>query len=323
MKEHMRHFSIPIFPWGKAPPDLAGIIQYARHAESLGYYSVNMPLINTLHARSGGAFAHFGNRYTLDALSVLPAIVGATDGIRVAVDGIPLFQLPPFGWAKYFASLDVLSRGRIIVGTCLGFGEAAFQTVGLEQKHRGRIADEQLEVITRLWTEDEVTHEGRFFQLYKVTVDPKPVQKPYPPIWVGGRVASIPRAARYADCLDPPWPSADEARNLYVPRLTEEAGKWGRKTKLGGWYYACVSERPMSAQSINDWFAGLMDQEIGVRASDLAIAGDPEQCAARIRGYLDAGVEHFVLDFQRHGLESHASAMEQMTRFAEQVVPII
>ena len=293
MKEHLRHFSIPVFPWGKTPPDIDAIIEYARHAESLGFYSVNMPLINTLDARSGGAFAHFGNRYVLDALSVLPAIVTATTSIRVAVDGIPLFQLPPFGWAKYFASLDVMANGRLIVGACLGFGQEGFDTVGLEQKHRGKIADEQLEVITRLWTEDNVTHEGRFFKLYDVTVDPKPIQKPYPPIWIGGRAASIPRAGRFAEVLDPPWPSLEEIRSLYVPRLTEESAKWGRKTKLGGWYYAWVKEDGLSVESINDWFGELMAQEIDVTPAELAIAGSPSECADKARAYIDAGVEHF------------------------------
>jgi len=323
MKEHLRHFSIPVFPWGKTPPDLDAIITYAQYAEKLGFYSVNMPLINTLDARSGGAFAHFNNRYTLDALAVLPAIVGATTKIRVAVDGIPLFQLPPFGWAKYFASLDVLSKGRIIVGACLGFGQEGFDTVGLEQKHRGKIADEQLEVIPRLWTEDNVTHEGRFFKLYNVTVDPKPVQKPYPPIWIGGRTASIPRAARFAEVLDPPWPSPDEVRTVYIPQLNEASAKWGRKTKMGGWYYACVRENGMSSASINDWFGELMAQEIGVTPAELAIAGSPMECADKARAYIDAGVEHFVLDLQRHGMETLESAMEQMTVFAESVVPQI
>lgn len=323
MKEHIRHFCIPVFPWGKTPPDLDTIIKQAQHAESLGFYSVNMPLINSLDARSAGCFAQFNNKYTLDALSVLPAVVGATKNIRVAVDGIPLFQLPPFGWAKYFASLDVLSKGRIIVGTCLGFGQEGFDTVGLSQKHRGKIADEQLEVITRLWTENDVTHEGRFFQLYGANVDPKPVQKPYPPIWVGGRVASIPRAGRYAECLDPPWPTVEEARTLYVPRLTEESAKWDRKTKLGGWYYTCVRPAGMSAEDLDQWFGVLMDQEIKTDPAEVAIAGSPAQCADKLRAYIDAGVEHFVLDMQRHGLETVESAMEQMTLLAEEVVPLI
>ena len=323
MKEHIRHFSIPIFPWGKTPPDLDTIIKQALHAESLGFYSVNMPLINSLDARPAGCFAHFDNNYTLDALSVLPAIVGATKDIRVAVDGIPLFQLPPFGWAKYFSSLDVLSKGRIIVGTCLGFGQEGFDTVGLSQKHRGKIADEQLEVITRLWTEDDVTHEGRFYKLYATNVDPKPVQKPHPPIWIGGGVASIPRAGRYAECLDPPFPTVEDVRTIYVPRLAEESAKWGRKTKLGGWYYVCVRHAGMSADDLDQWFGVLLEEELKTNPAEVALAGSPSECADQVRALIDAGVEHLVLDLQRHGLDSVDSAIEQMTLFAEEVVPLI
>ena len=323
MNELLKHFSIPVFPWGKNPPSLNDIVRLSRHVETLGFYSVNTPLINTLAARSGGAFGRFDNRYTLDALSMLPAMVAVTENIRVAVDGVPLFQLPPFGWAKYFSSLDVLSKGRVIMGACLGFGEEAFQTVGMKQIHRGRIADEQLEVVTRLFTEDNVTHEGRFYQLYDVTVDPKPIQKPYPPIWIGGRERSMPRAGRYADCLDVPWPSVKEAREIFVPGLKKESQKWDRHTKLGGWYYARVSTGAGDVTDVDAWFGGLMNQEFDVKPSDLAIAGSAAQCASLVREYLDAGVEHFVLDFQRHGLENIETVIEQTTLFAEEVVPLI
>ena len=320
----IKHFSIPIFPWGKSPPTLAELVAQAQHAEALGFYSVNIPLINTLYARTGGGFARFGNRSTLDALSVLPALVATTSEIRVAVDGVPLFQLPPFGWAKYFASLDVLSGGRTIMGACLGFGEEAFQTVGLQQKHRGRIADEQLHAVTRLWTEDHVTHDGQFFQFRDVTVDPKPVQKPYVPIWLAGRAPSIPRAARYADVIDPPWPTLSEVSDVYLPRLRQEAAKWHRPApKLGGWFYAKVADNELTDEEAGHWFDGLMSQEFEVTPAELSFAGSPQQCAARVQPYLDAGVEHFVLDLQRHGIERVATAMQQMTRFAEEVVPLL
>ena len=320
----MKHFSVPVFPWGKRPPTLEELVKQAQHAEALGFYSVNTPLINTLHARTGGGFARFGNRFVLDALTVLPVLVTSTKSIRVAVDGVPLFQLPPFGWAKYFASLDVLSAGRIIMGACLGFGEASFQTVGLQQEHRGRIADEQLQAITRLWKEDCVTHEGEFFKFRDVTVDPKPLQQPYLPIWIAGRVPSIPRAARYADVIDPPWPTLNEVSNVYLPRLAEEAAKWHRTApRLGGWFYAKVSAGGLTDNEITAWFDGLMNQEFEVTAADLSFAGSAEQCAARIERYLSAGVAHFVLDFQRHGLETVDTAMEQMTLFAEEVVPLL
>ena len=102
-----------------------------------------------------------------------------------------------------------------------------------------------------------------------------------------------------------------------------EAGTLGRKTKLGGWYYVCVRPGGMSGEDLNQWFGVLMDQEIKTDPAEVAVAGSPAQCADRLRAYIDAGVEHFVLDMQRHGLESVESAMEQMTLFAEEVVPLI
>ena len=79
----------------------------------------------------------------------------------------------------------------------------------------------------------------------------------------------------------------------------------------------------MSVQSINEWFGELMAQEINVTPAELAIAGSPLECADKARAFIDAGVEHFVLDFQRHGMETLNSAMEQMTLFAKEVVPLI
>ena len=112
------------------------------------------------------------------------------------------------------------------------------------------------------------------------------------------------------------------ATSMY-PVLNEKGEKWGRETKLGDWYYARVNTGPLDTTDINEWFGGLMNQEFEVQPSELAIAGTPEQCAAKAREYLDAGVEHFVLDFQRHGLEGIDTVIEQTTLFAEDVVPLI
>ena len=297
----------------------------ARHAEKLGFYSVNLPLINSLTPpEEGGPFAEFGNSYTLDALTLLPVMARETERIRIAVDGIPLFQQPPFVWAKYFASLDVLSGGRVIVGACVGFGEGAFASVGLRQKDRGRIADEQLEAITRLWTEDDVTHDGEFFQFRGVTLDPKPVQKPHPPIWIGGRTKSIPRTARFGECINSLWPSIQEIREDYLPRLAEEGEKRGRKIDLGSWMYSVItSGRDMSDEEIDAHFGTLMNMEIAVKPSQVTISGSPEQCAATIRAFMDAGLDFFTLDFSRHGLDTCETTISQMDVFVEEVVPLL
>ena len=316
--------SVVTFPWGRTPPRVEDVVAVARRAEELGFHSVNLPLVNAIRPRAGGPFAKLGNAYTLDALALLPAMVTATTRIRVAVDAIPVFLLPPFAWAKYFASLDVISRGRVIVGMCLGFGEEHFGAVGLRQKDRGRIADEQLRVITRLWTEDHVTHEGTFYRLFDVTLDPKPVQKPYPPIWWGGRQKSIPRAARYCQFLNTLWPTRDEVRHDYVPALQRETARWGTRTGLASWFYCRITpERAMPPSEIDQWFGDLMEMEVRVVPSDVTLAGSPEQFAATMRAYQEAGMQHFVLDFQRHGLGDFRTTLTQMDLFAERVVPLL
>ena len=242
----MDHFSVAVFPWGRKPPTMTEVVEAAQYAEKLGFYSVNVPLMNAIP--DAGPFARFGNKSILDARVLLPAIIAATSKIRIAVDSIPLPYLPPFDWAKYFASLDVISNGRVIVGMCLGMVDEAFHAVGADRRKRGAIADEQLEIITRLWTEDEVTYDGQFYKLNGVSMEPKPVQKPYPPIWWGGRSVSIPRAARYCEYINPPWPTFDELNDVYLPGLNNAPiGKWGQRAKVSAWIYSTVTEgREMS-----------------------------------------------------------------------------
>ena len=259
----MDHFSVAVFPWGRKPPTMNEVVEAAQFAEKLGFYSVNVPLMNAIP--DAGPFGRFGNKSILDARVLLPAIIADTSKIRIAVDSIPLPYLPPFDWAKYFASLDVISNGRVIVGMCLGMVDEAFHAVGADRRKRGAIADEQLEIITRLWTEDEVTYDGRFYKLSGVSMEPKPVQKPYPPIWWGGRAVSIPRAARYCEYINPPWPTFDELKDVYLPRIKDAPmGKWGQKPKVSAWIYSNVTEgRDLSTSEIEDYFSGLMD--LGVR----------------------------------------------------------
>lgn len=314
-------FSIVSFPWGREPPTVDELVAVARHTEKLGFHSFNLPMVN--HPEPEGPFSTWDNLETLDPLTVLPMLVGATRSIRIIVDGIPLPTMPPFTWAKYFASLDVQSGGRIAVGMCLGMYQSTFDVVGAEKKYRGRMSDEQVEVITRLWTEDHVTHEGAFYKLTDVTLSPKPIQSPLP-IWWAGEVASIPRAARYAEVIDPPWPSIDAVRNEYVPGLARECAKWGTKTKLGGWFYARVTpDREMSDDEVNEWAGDVLGHWEGLIPAERTFAGSPEQVATKIKAYMDAGMEHFVLDFQLHGYQSGTVTMEQMDVFVEKVVPLL
>ncbi len=319
----IEQFSVVAFPWGKKPPTVEELVQAARHAEQLGFYSVNVPMVNA-SLRSDHLFSALGHDHILDALVAMTAMLRSTGAIRVCSDALPLPILPPYYWAKSIATLDVMSGGRFVAGMCPGYGKEQFESHGVSFKNRGRRSEEAVEIITRLWTEDRVTFAGEFYRLEDATSEPKPIQKPHPPIWWAGGVRSIPRAARYAKYFVTFRPTFEEIRTQFVPLLAEENEKQGTNAKLACWVYCYVTpDRTLSSEEIDARFAGYYFTGAPNLPRQVAVAGSPEQCSAKIREYWDAGVSRLILDFQNHGIDTAASSIEQMTIFREEVVPLL
>jgi len=314
--------SIMLFPWGAAKPDPTEIIEAAKLAEELGYHSVTLPTHMTLPP--GWLFTDFPNRDVLDALAIVPAIAAATTTLRIGFNSILPPLLPPYAWAKYLATLDVMSGGRLIVGAAMGWWEEDFESVGVPRNRRGKLFDEQLEAITRLWTEESTTFQGEHYQLDNMTLSPKPIQQPYPPIWIGGGIKSVGRAARYADYILSFWPSEDEAKELWVPALTEEGDKWGRDPKLASFTFAYVADddQDLAAQQ-SKLEVAVGFEDASVDPANITITGSPERCAERIQALSAAGVDHFVVEFQFHGLETVGFGMRQMEKFVAEVAPLL
>ena len=314
--------SIMLFPWGAKKPSVSEIVEAAKLAERLGFYSVSIPMHLTLP--TGWLFSKFPNRDVLDPLVILPAIAAATSTIKLGTNSALLPLLPPYQWAKYLATLDVMSGGRVIAGVAMGWWEEEFAVVGVERKDRGRLFDEQLEVMTSLWTRENTTFQGQFYQLTGAPLEPKPVQKPYPPIWIGGGTRSISRAARYGEYIVPFWPNPQEAKTVYVPRLKEEGEKWGNNPKLGMFTFAYVARDEGDFQAMLPRLRECVAFEDPTTDPLVAtISGVPEQCAERIHALEESGVSHFLIEFQFHGLESVSFMMEQMETFARDVVPLL
>ena len=322
----MDHFSVAVFPWGRKPPTMTEVVEAAQYAEKLGFYSVNVPLMNAIP--DAGPFARFGNKSILDARVLLPAIIAATSknqDCRRLHSPSPI-SLPSTGPSTSLA-WDVISNGRVIVGMCLGMVDEAFHAVGADRRKRGAIADEQLEIITRLWTEDEVTYDGQFYKLNGVSMEPKPVQKPYPPIWWGGRAVSIPRAARYCEYINPPWPTFDELNDVYLPRLNDAPiGKWGQNAPRSAPGFTPQSPRAEKCRTseIEEYFSGLMDLEYAVDIDQPSPSPAPRNRApsAFLTTWTRASTT-FVFDFVRHGVEPHDTLMRQMDLMANKVAPLL
>ena len=188
-----------------ATPDRA--LEVARRAEALGYDSIVVTdhIVIPRTTRSRYPYNETGRLFVppdadyLEPLALLSFLAGATQRIRFAPSVLVLPYRNPVLTAKMLATLDVLSGGRLFVGVGAGWLEEEFVAMHAPPfELRGAVTDEWIELFIKLWTEDNPRFDGRFYRVGDVGFFPKPVQKPHPPIQVGGNSRpSIRRAARY------------------------------------------------------------------------------------------------------------------------------
>ena len=134
-------------------------------------------------------------------IATLAYVASLTKRIKLVLSVVVLPYRNPLITAKEVATLDVLSRGRVIMGVGVGHYKPEFQTLNIPYETRGAVADECLGVLRRLFAEDAVTHHGRFFNFDEMVLDPKPVRR-HVPVWVGGNTKA---AARRAFTLGEGW----------------------------------------------------------------------------------------------------------------------
>jgi probable F420-dependent oxidoreductase len=161
------------------------------YAEQLGFDSV---WITEHHFIEDG--------YTPSVLPVAAAIAARTSRIRIGTWVLLLPLHNALRVAEDAATVDVISNGRLDLGMGLGYRIEEFKAFGVDRRHRARLMDEGVELISRAWTEDRVTFHGRFYDVENLAVTPYPVQQPRPPIWLGARSeAAARRAARFRASL--------------------------------------------------------------------------------------------------------------------------
>jgi probable F420-dependent oxidoreductase len=143
---------------------------------------------------------HFLPGNMADPLTFLATIASRTEQLRV---GTGIFQLPihnPVRVAEQVATIDQLSAGRISLGVGLGWWPLEYQVHGSDFRQRGARLEEALEILRLVWREEGTSYSGRFWSFPEITVYPRPVQQPHPPLWVAGVAdAAIDRAARLGD----------------------------------------------------------------------------------------------------------------------------
>ena len=164
----------------------------------------------------------------LEPIATLQFVAGVTQRVKLGTTILVIPMRNPIVTAKQLASLDVLSGGRLILGAGAGWMEQEFEMLGAPFERRGARTDEYIELFKALWTEENPSFRGKFWQIEEVGFSPKPLQRPHPPIWTGGHGArALRRAGRLADAWHAAYLDPDALREPYreVQRHADEAGR--------------------------------------------------------------------------------------------------
>ncbi len=261
--------------------DPAEVLGAARRAEELGYDFLACGEHVFFHSPTPNAFI------------ALAAAAGATSRLRLlsALTVLPLY--PAALAAKMAATLDRVSGGRFDLGVGVG-GEfpAEFAACGVPVTQRGRRTDEALDVLTRLFAGEPVT-----FGSDEVTLDPLPLQRPRPPLWIGGRKeASMRRAGRFGDVWVPYMYSPEQLASG-LERVAGAAAEHGRSGVEGAVFcWAGVGRDAATARrEAIETLGGVYHQDFGPIADRYVPSGTPDQVVARLREYVEAGARSIVL----------------------------
>jgi probable F420-dependent oxidoreductase len=293
--------------WGIHLPHLGrqgtrqGLIDFAQHAEALGFHSawvsdhVAWPreIASKYPYTPDGSFAPPPDMPWLDPIGTMFFVAGCTERMLLGSTVLILGYRPPVLTAKAIASLDVVSGGRAILGVGVGWMREEFEVLGMPFDHRGRRADEQLELFATLFSEPFPSHHGEFYDVPEIGFAPKPVHGRVP-IWVGGDTEPAwRRAVRYGDA----WHAA------FQP-LDEVAAGWRRVGEL------CTDAgRELSAVRLSVRL--YLDPE-GSMPAATSIAGPPAQMLDTIGRWAEIGVDHILLDpVAPGGLDGRRAAMER------------
>ncbi|NQW18770.1 MAG: LLM class flavin-dependent oxidoreductase [Chloroflexi bacterium] len=285
-------FAIPqVFPDG--PVDLEEIRTIALKAESLGF--------DDLWTQEQVV----GSSCSLEPLSLLSYLAAITDRIRLGVSVLVLPQREPIWLAKVVATLDQLSKGRVTVGVGLGSDghDAAF---GVGEKRVRRFV-ESIQLIDSLWKNGATTLNGDHFNVENLSMQPKPVQSPRPPLWIGARVpAAVKRAVKYGDGWMGQGSASTElfAKNAkYVRELLDAEGRDPASFAVSKRIYVAIDDDADSAlKRLESWFGHHYGRP--QMASEVSLWGPAETVYQQLDKVVDAGAQHLMLnpvfDYDEH-----------------------
>ena len=300
--------------------DPAALGALAQTAEDLGFDSVwvddHVIVPETVRSaypyRPDGRFATAPDQPFLEPVASLAYLAGVTRRVRLGISVLVLPYRHPLLTAKMIATIDTLSNGRVELGVGVGWMWEEFAALGQPRSiydHRGVATEEQLRILKAVWTQDIAAGDGEFYPFERVGTRPHPVQKPHPPVWVGGHSrAALRRAARYGDgwlpfSAQPPLDLSAETVARDLAFIQAEAHRLGRDPAS---LRVCLS-------------TDVTVTEVG-SGSRAPFTGSPESIAADFARHRAAGVNQFIVTL---GGVGPAEFERRLREFADDVRPSI
>jgi probable F420-dependent oxidoreductase len=267
--------------------DVRGIRGFLARAEALGFESVWV--VEQI----------LGSIPSLEPVTLLTYAAACTERIRLGSAVLLTALRSPVHLAKSVATLDQLSGGRLDVGVGLGGNPRIYPAFGLSAERRAARFAEGLQLMKRLWTEERVTLDGEFFELKNASMEPKPLQKPHPPIWFCGH---HPNALRRSVELGDGFIGAgsvstkvffDEVKVLRA--LIKESGRDPGRFPLGKRVYIAVDrDRARAGRRLEEWFKAFYGRP--ELAGEVSVWGEPQECVERLSELVAAGVGFLMLN---------------------------
>lgn len=285
----------------EATAGAAGLAAVARACDRAGFAYV---AVCDHTAIPRGHAATMGTEWW-DTMTTLGWLAGITSEVRLLSHVAVLAYRHPLTAAKAFATLDVVSEGRAVVGAGAGHVEAEFAMLGVDFRDRGPALDESLELLDLALRAEFVTYEGERYQVADMGQRPRPVQSPRPPIWVGGSAApALRRVAQYGDG----WLPQGSPRATFpgqveqLRRLREEFGR---------------GDEPLDVGAIPEpLYVGTPGWDVGGHT----VTGSPERIAESLRWYREQGANQVQVRFRSREL---TELLDQIEVFASEVAPLL
>lgn len=309
------------------------LMEQARTLNALGYDSIT----------TGSHFSTWPHREFMQ-IPYLSRVMAEAPNVRLNAGIVLLALHSPLEVAEYFATMDLMSGGRMIFGAALGYREVEYKGFGVEKKEGVRRFTQNLEAIRRLWIEDKVSMTGDHFELMDATISTPLVQKPHPPIWIGANVDNaVKRAARLGDCwyinphqkletirrqmdlykeelgrLGKPFPAELPIRREVFCAPTYEEAQRIAGPYMKSMYDAYVAWGQDKAMAEGDRDISMAYEEL---ARDRFIVGDPDTVAEEMVRYnREIGVNHIIMSVQGIGMPQ-GQVLDTFDLLAKEVFP--